>query len=135
MRAGAISKRPRLVKRQILLSIGMNVGGHLLISLQENYLGWIIFEASSFYEQLERADELRRKISTRLEFAAFSKQCLRFFGKNGTRGLVPKAQPKVNWTFTKSKARDKLAPLQQIIRPNKSLINGGASSVIFNLVN
>ena len=62
-----------------------------------------------------------------MEFAAFSKQCLGGRRIGSLEKMAQEAQAwcqrrnqegvKVNWTFTKSKARDKLqAPLQQIIR-------------------
>lgn len=103
-------------------------------------------EASSFYEHLtvERADELRRKIRfiytpkkgswlnvSEMEFAAFSKQCLAGRRIGSLEEMAQQTQAwcrrrnqegvKVNWTFTKTKARDKLERHDNKLLENKSI--------------
>jgi hypothetical protein len=103
-------------------------------------------EASSFYEHLrvERADELRRKIRfiytpkkgswlnvSEMEFAAFSKQCLAGRRIGSLEEMTEQAEAwcqrrnqeevKVNWTFTKARAREKLKRSYDKLLENKSI--------------
>ena len=102
-------------------------------------------DASSFYEHLdvERADQLRRKIRfiytpkkgswlnvSEMEFAAFSKQCLAKRRISTLEQMDQQVQAwsqrrnqegvKINWTFTKKQAREKLERHYNKLLENKS---------------